>query len=235
MTKRHLKRLTSPKTWPIKRKENKWITRTRPGPHSLKKSIPLKIALREMMGYARTGREAKIILNQGKILVNHMKRNDQKFPVGIMDTIEIPEIKEQYRMIYNDQGKFKFVKINKEEASLKPVRITNKTTLKGKKTQLNFNDGTNMIVDKDSYKVNDTLIIDMNKEEKNKISKHLKFEKGARIYLTDGKHMGNTGIIEEIHTTFQNKSITIKTEKGTYKTQQGYALVIDQSITTGEK
>lgn len=235
MTKRHLKRLTAPKTWPIKRKENKWITRTRPGPHSLETSIPLRIVLREMMGYARTGREAKITLNQGKILVNHAERKDSKFPVGIMDTVEIPDIKEQYRMLYNEQGKFKFVKINHEEAALKPVRITNKTTLKGKKTQLNFNDGTNIIVDKDAYKVNDTLILDMSKEGKHRVAKHLKFEKGAKIYLTDGKHIGNTGTIEEIHTSFQNKSVTIKTEKGTYKTQQGYALVIDQSITTGEK
>lgn len=36
MVRRHLKRIAAPKTWPIKRKEHKWIVRPTPGPHPLK-------------------------------------------------------------------------------------------------------------------------------------------------------------------------------------------------------
>ena len=39
----HLKRIAVPKSWPIKRKENKWIARPMPGPHSLNHSISLNI------------------------------------------------------------------------------------------------------------------------------------------------------------------------------------------------
>jgi len=152
-----------------------------------------------------------------------------------MDVIQVPELKEQYRVVYNPQGKLKLIAISAEEAKLKPCKITNKKTLKGKRTQLNFKDGSNMIVDKDSYKVNDTLILDLTKEKKDGIKKHLKFEKGATVYLTDGKHVGTTGVIEEIKNTYQNQTIIFKTEKETYKTSKDFALVIDESITTGEK
>jgi ribosomal protein S4E len=39
-------------------------------------------------------------------------------------------------------------------------------------------------------------MIDLTKDKKDGI-KHLKFEKGAKIYLTDGKHVGTSGIIED--------------------------------------
>ncbi len=234
MVRRHMKRMAAPKTWPIKRKEHKWVTRPNSGPHQLKKCLPLNLVIKNMLKYAKTSREVKIILNHGKVLVNNVARKDAKFPIGIMDVIQVPELREQYRMIYNKQGKLRLIAIDQEEAKTKPCKITNKKTLSGKKTQLNLNDGSNMIVDKDSYKVNDTLIIDLTKE-KDRIKKHIKFEKGARIYLTDGKHIGATGMIEEIQNMYPNPTIIFKTEKETYKTPREYALVIDDEITTGEK
>lgn len=234
MVRRHLKRLVAPRSWPIKRKEHKWITRPNSGPQPLKKCVTLNLVLKNMLKYAKTTREAKMILNQGKVLVNKAARKDQKFPIGIMDVIEVPEIKQHFRMVYTKQGKFMLTPITKEEASLRPSKIIKKTTLKGGKTQLNLDDGTNMIVDKDHYKVNDTLIVELGKG-KDKIKKHLKFEKGATIYLTDGKHIGSKGTIEGIQRTFQNKTIMLKTEKEVYKTSQDYALVVDEGISTGEK
>ncbi|MEM4245407.1 MAG: 30S ribosomal protein S4e [Candidatus Nanoarchaeia archaeon] len=235
MVKRHLKRLIAPKGWPIKRKEHKWIIRPNPGPHALSKSVPLNLVIKNMLKYAKTTREVKLILNQRKVLINKVARTDQKFPVGIMDIVEIPEINEHYRMVYNKQGKFILIRIDDEEARFKPVKIINKKTLKGKKTQLNLNDGTNMIVDKDVYKVNDTIIMDLTKESKERIKKHLKFEKGAKVYLTDGKHIGKTGYIEEIQNLFQNQMVTFKSYKETYQTSKEYTLVIDDSISVGEK
>jgi small subunit ribosomal protein S4e len=235
MVRRHLKRIAAPKTWSIKRKEHKWIVRPTPGPHPLKKCLPLNLVIKNMLKYAKTTREVKLILNDGKILVNKVARKDQKFPIGIMDVIEAPEIKEHFRMVYSQQGKLKLTPITEEEAKIRPTKIINKTTLKGKKTQLNFNDGTNMIVEKDGYKVNDTLLIDLTKEKKDSIKKHLKMEKGATIYLTDGKHIGTTGTIEDIQKTFQDQTIVFKSGEETYKTSKKFALIIDDSITTGEK
>lgn len=235
MVKRHLKRLAAPKGWPIKRKEYKWIIKPNSGPHPLKKCLPLNIVIKNLLRYAKTTREVKIILNQGRILVNKIARKDQKFPVGIMDVVEAPQLKQHYRMIYNKQGKFRLIPISEDEAKLKPAKIINKKTLKGKKTQLNFKDGTNMVVDKDNYKANDTIIIDMTKEGKERIKKHLKFEKGVTVYLTDGKHIGTRGVIEEIQNMFQNQTITFKVDSDVYQTSKEYTLVIDDSISTGEK
>jgi len=234
MVKRHLKRLAAPKTWPIKRKENKWITKPSSGPHPIKKSLPLNIVIKNLLKYAKTTREVKLILNNGKILINKVARKDQKFPIGAMDVIEAPEVGERYRMAYTKQGLFNLIPISEEEAKLKPAKITNKTTLKGKKIQLNLNDGTNIIVEKDSYKVNDTVIIDMT-SEKEKIKKHLKFEKGATVYLTDGKHIGVRGTVEGIQSTFQDQTITFKVDKEIYKTSKHFAIVVDDSISTGDK
>jgi small subunit ribosomal protein S4e len=235
MVRRHLKRISAPKTWPIKRKEQKWIVRASSGPHQLKRCLPLNIVMKNLLKYTKTTREVKIILNEGKILVNKVARKDQKFPVGVMDVVEAPELGEQYRMAHSKQGKLKLIAISAEEAKLLPLKITNKTTLKGKKIQLNFNDGTNMILEKNGYKVNDTLIIDLTKEKKDRIKKHLKLEKGAMIYLTDGKHIGTIGIVEDIQSTFQNQTIIFKSDKDTYQTSKDYALVLDDSISTGEK
>ncbi len=235
MTKRHLKRIPAPKVWPIKRKEYKWVARPNPGPYSLKKCLPLGMVIKNLLKYAKTSREAKLILNERKVLVNKISRKDLKFPLGVMDVIDAPTLKEHFRVVYNPQGKFKLLAISEEEAKLKPLKITDKKTLKGKKTQLNFNDGTNMIISKDTYKTNDTVIADLTKEKESRVKKHLKFEKGARIYLIDGKHIGSIGILEDVQTTYQNQTITFSIGKESFKTSKDFALVIDESITTSER
>ena len=74
--KDHLKRLASPKSWPIKKKGIKWVKRPFPGPHSFKLGLPITIVLREMLCYAKTLKEVRSILNNKEILVdkiNHIK------------------------------------------------------------------------------------------------------------------------------------------------------------------
>ena len=63
MVKRHLSRLTAPKSWPIKRKSTKWITRPHPGPHTLKNCMSLNIVLKNILKYAKTTKEVKKILD----------------------------------------------------------------------------------------------------------------------------------------------------------------------------
>ncbi|MBU4501796.1 MAG: 30S ribosomal protein S4e, partial [Nanoarchaeota archaeon] len=161
MVKRHLSRLGAPKSWPIQRKGIKWIARPSPGPHTLKNCITLSLAIKNLLKYAKTTKEVKIILNEGKILIDKIVRKDHKFPLGIMDVIDIPSTKENFRVLYTDKGKFRLVKISADEGKLKPTKIVGKTILKGKKIQLNFYDGKNLIVDKEEYKVNDTLILEL--------------------------------------------------------------------------
>ena len=63
----------------------------------------------------------------------------------------------------------------------------------------------------------------------NKIKGHLKFEKGAFIYLIGGKHVGKTGILEEIRsfTGLTKDTVTLKTDKGKITTKKDYAFVTE--------
>ncbi len=220
----HLKSLAAPKTWPIERKKYVFVTKPSPGPHTGEYSMPLVVILRDILKVTHSTRETKKVVAAGKILVNSIPRKEVKYPVGILDTISIPDSSLQYRMLFNPQGQFAFKKITKEQAAVKYVKVRNKTTLKGKCMQLNFLDGTNMLVDKDVYKVGDTLLL-----HDRKIKQHLKFEKGAWIYLIAGKHIGKKGKLEEIHTFkgSQPDRIVLKRGDETIDTLRSYAFVVD--------
>src|SRR6266705_1754094 len=86
---RQLKRKPAPGFWPIKRKERTWAPNTRPGPHSREKSIPLVIVIREILGYARTAKEATRIISTGNVKIDGVVRRDHRFPVGLMDVLQV--------------------------------------------------------------------------------------------------------------------------------------------------
>jgi|TARA_Y100000310_G_scaffold159627_1_gene159237 small subunit ribosomal protein S4e len=227
----HLSRLIAPKSWPIKRKNIKFIVKPSSGPHSLKNCIPLNILLKDSFNYANTTREVRKILNNKDILIDKFLRKDHRFPVGIMDVIDVPKTNESYRIFINKKGKFAFIKIDKENSNIKPSKIIGKTILKKKKVQLNLYDGKNILVDKDNYKVGDSLLLDLTKK---KIKSHLKFEKDAVIYLTEGKYKGSIGKLEKIDEKLTKPMITIKTKDGSFETNKKYAFVIGDNILKDE-
>lgn len=191
--KRHLKRLAAPKSWLIKRRGLTFVTKPNPGPHSLKLALPLEIVIRDILGVAKNSREVKKILYDDEVLVDGIRRKELKFPVGIMDVIEIKKINECFRVVL-DKGKINLIPINEKEAGFKPCRIIGKNLVRGK-TQLNLYDGKNIFVENDEYKVGDTVIVGLPKQE---IKEHIKLEKGCFIYLVGGKHIGDVGKIEDI-------------------------------------
>lgn len=229
MAKRHLFSLNAPKNWPIERKKYTWITRPSPGPHKLEKCLPLNLLIKHLLKYSRTARETRTILNSGEILVDNKIRKDQKFPIGIMDTIHVKKTKENFRLIVNQDNKYELKKITEAESKLKPCRIINKKTLKKGKVQLNLFDGRNILVDKDIYKVGDTVIFDL---EKNKIVDHLKLDKGAMVYILDGKYIGHIGKVNDIvnETGFKANKILFSVNKEKYETLKDYAFVIPEEL-----
>ncbi len=229
MAKKHLFSLNAPANWPIERKKNVWVARPNPGPHSLNKCIPLSILIKNLLGYGRTLREIKTILNSGEILIDSRIRKDYKFPVGLMDGIKIKKTKENFRVIINKNNKYELKKINDEELKLKPCKIIGKKTLKKGKIQLNLYGGRNIIVDKDSYCVGDTLLIDT---EKNNINDHLKLAEGSTVYIDDGKYIGTIGKVNSIiieKGLAKNKIVIIK-DKEKIHTLKDYAFVIPEDM-----
>jgi small subunit ribosomal protein S4e len=224
----HLKRLNVPKTWPIPRKGMKFAVTPNPGPHAKMDCVPLRIILRDMTGLADTAREAKAILNQGMILVDKKPRKAGRFPVGLMDVIEMPEAKQHFRMVTGKSG-LGLEKIAESESSWKLCKITGKTTLKGGVQQLNLHDGRSLRVKKDSYKVGDTVMITLPDQ---KILRHLKLERGAECLVIDGRNIGSWGKIKEIDAKehmLEKPTITLDTGKREIKTLKDYIFVAERN------
>lgn len=222
MAKKHLKRLAAPKTWQVKRKGLKFITKPVPGPHSLATGMPLSTLLKEILSYANTSKEVKKILNTNNVKIDGRIRKDFRFPVGVFDIIEFTSINENFRVILNKKGKIDLIKIKKEEALLKPCKIIGKTMARGK-LQVNLFDGRNIFVNAGKYKVGDTVLLSLPDQ---KIIKHLEFGKNSTIFLTGGEHIGELGNVEDI---IKDKVI-YKSQKGELiETSKKYAYVVGDS------
>lgn len=224
MVKKHILSINAPASWPVKRKEEMFLLRPLPG-KNFQGAMPLGIILKNMLKFAETTKEAKKLLNEGKVLINKKKVTEIKAPLGLMDVLELPELKTAYRMLLNSRGKLTLHKISEDEAALKPCKIKNKTSLKNGKQQINLDDGTNLLSDKKEYKVGDTLMIEM---PAMKASSHLKLEKGALVYITAGTNVGKAGTFESLKSFKggQPDNIVVKTKEGTIETRKEYALVI---------
>jgi small subunit ribosomal protein S4e len=215
-----MKRIAAPNTWLIGRKESKFITRSRPGPHQLRYSMPLSIVMRELIKVSRSAKEAKQIIKIKDVFVDKRRRTDEKYPVGIMDIIEFPQLEEHYRILLDRKGRLNAVKAGPKEAGTKLARIESKTRIKGGKTQLNMSDGRNIIVDKDEYSTGDTLQLSLPDQ---KILSHIKFEKGMLILLVGGKHSGMIATMEDLN---QNKIILKASKNQKLETLKKHAFVI---------
>ncbi|MBI2654671.1 30S ribosomal protein S4e [Candidatus Woesearchaeota archaeon] len=222
MGKDHLKRLAAPKTWNVRRKGIKFVTKPTPGSHSLDKSVAFSVLIKEVLSYAVTTREVKKLLQSNEIKVDGKARKNSKLPVGLFDTIEFTSTGEHFRVILNKKGKIDVIRIKKEESSLKPCKIVGKTIVNGK-LQVNLYDGKNIFVDKNNYRVGDTIVLSLPEQE---INKHLKLDKKSVIFLTGGKHMGEVGNVEDI---IENKIIYKDSKGDLVETSKKYAFVIGDS------
>ena len=184
---RHLTRLAAPRTWPVKRKVTKWIARPMPGAHNINKALPLVVVIRDILKLTSNRKELQSLLNSKSILVNNKPVRDVRFATGLFDVIALPKLKVQYRIVLNTQGKLTIIKIADNEANTLLLRVDNKCSISKKKTQLNLNNGWNLLVEKDEYHTNDVLVYDTKSK---KIQSKLRVEKGASVYLIGGKHAG---------------------------------------------
>lgn len=204
--RKHLKREEAPRSWLIHPKELQWAVKPSPGPHPQRECLPLSRLLREVLGYAKSLRESKIILAQNRVIVDGRLRRDHKYPAGLMDVVELPDANLTYRILPTVGKGLTALRIPKEEAKAKLCRIESKTTLRKGQVQLNFHDGRNVIVPvqdarnpkEDTYRARDTLRIGIPAQ---KILGHLKFAEGAYAIVTSGRNLGRHGRIMKIESS----------------------------------
>jgi small subunit ribosomal protein S4e len=194
---KHLKREMSPKFWPIHRKEKVWAVRSSPGAHGARVSMPLLITVRDFLGLAETAKEAKMIIKQGKVLVDGKIRRDDRFPIGLMDVVELPDADQRYRVLPEHGGRFILHPISGGEVGFKLCRIVNKTTVRNSTIQLNFHDGRNVLLKEggEAYDVNDIVKLTIPDQE---IADHIAFKPGVRVIITGGRSQGQYGILMDL-------------------------------------
>ena len=232
-----LKRKPAPKFWPIHRKEFAWVVKPADGPHSLWGCVPLAVVIRDELGFAKTRKEAKTIVSQGKVHVNGEIRKKDDFPVGLMDVISIPEIAKSYRVLPSYRGLI-LNEIGNEESKFRISRIEDKTVVGSGNIQLHLHDGSNIVIkiadpknpQEDVYETLDTLRISLPEGE---IIEHTKMKEKDYAIITGGKNIGKHGRITEIEKTEakkrRNALVTIQDNEG-----KRYQTILDFVFAIGE-
>ena len=139
-----------------------------------------------------------------------------------MDAMSIPLTKEYYRVIISKTQKLQIIPISAEESKIKVAKINGKTLMRKGNMHINLFDGRNITVKEGKFKVGDSVLITLPKQE---IKELFELKKGSCAFLTGGKHVGEYGIIEHISTEKQGL-ITIKTKEGTFDTSKQFVFVI---------
>ncbi|MEF8878912.1 MAG: 30S ribosomal protein S4e [Candidatus Thermoplasmatota archaeon] len=224
---KHLKRLTTPRTWKVSRKEEEWAIKPTAGPHHQAKAVPLGLILRDYLELSDTKRESKRIISSGGIKVDGNIQRDYRFSCGFMDVISIPKMEKHFRILFDRKSHLVLVPIETKNASWKLCQIKNKMNLKNAKIQLNLHDGKNITAEKDEYNIGDVIQLSI----KNcKIKKTFRFNKGTVSMITGGKHIGEIGEIKRIETVSSSKSnlVYIKSEKE-FSTLKDYVFPIGKT------
>ncbi|BDC19341.1 30S ribosomal protein S4e [Acidianus sp. HS-5] len=228
----HVTRFEAPWFLRINKKEYKWTVRVNPGPHSLLKSVPLSLILRDYLNVAATLSEAKKVISEGKVYVDGIVRKDYRFPVGLMDIISVPSAGLYYVMLPDNSRYISPKQISETESKYKLIRVINKTIVKGGKLQLNLEDGRNILVNKEDsskYPTLSTLKIEI--PSQNIISVYPLVENMFGIII-GGKNTGLYGKIVKIQKA-QYKSrkysiVTIQKGNESYETNLLNTMVIGE-------
>jgi len=204
---KHLKRLVAPKSWILNKMGGTWAPRPSTGPHKLRESLPLTIALRNRLKYALTRREVMMIVMRRLVEVDGKVRTDFNYPAGLMDVVKLAKVNETFRVLYDVKGRYILHELkDPKEAATKLCRVNNvskasKATMGHNPFQpgqpgaipfLSTHDGRTIRYPDPLIKKNDTVQVDL---KTGKITAFLKFEVGNLAMVTKGANIGRVGVI----------------------------------------
>lgn len=223
-----LKRGAAPRTWTIPRKGTKWVKRPGPGPHAQEQSVPIQIVLRDLLGIARSTREARILARQGSVRVDGKVVRDLDRGLGLMDSLTLAApLDAHYRMVKNTRGKLVLVRIPPPEAGLKLGRVRSKHAVRSGKVEVTLHDGRNLLVAASSpYRVGDSLKIEVPAQ---KVVDHLKLAPGALAFVAGGSHVGQLARVERVEVRNSSQPNLVHFAEG-FSTSKEYVFVVGQKI-----
>jgi len=202
-----MKRLVAPKSWVLNKMGGSWAPRPSTGPHKMRESLPLTIALRNRLKYALTRREVMMIVMRRLVEVDGKVRSDASYPSGLMDVVRLAKVNEVFRVLYDVKGRFVLHELkDAKEAGMKLCRVTkvsksNKATIGHNPFQagqpgvipfITTHDGRTIRYPDPLIKKGDTVQIDL---KTGKITGHLKSDVGNLAMVTKGANIGRVGVI----------------------------------------
>lgn len=190
-----LKRSMAPDFWGLAKKQKRFVTRTRSGPHNMKSSIPLTVLLRDILHVTKTYHESKSVINEGSIHVDGKVRRDTHFPVGLMDVIEISKINQIYRLVPSNNLLSPLL-ISPKEKNMKLCKVVGKKSLNQNTYQYSLHDGRNLSLSAETdISVGSTLKLEIPSQ---KVLKVLELKKDNLVALIGGQNKGNFGKVINI-------------------------------------
>jgi small subunit ribosomal protein S4e len=200
--------------------------------------ITLTLGLRDLLGVAKTAKEAKTIISQGKVYVDGKIRRDESYPAGLMDIVTLPDSNRSYRVLPSPKGLI-LHPIEKEEAGFKLCRIEDKSTVKNGHIQLDLHDGSNILVrvadpkkpTEDTYHVLDTVKVGLKERD---IQSYIKLAKDVPVVLVGGKNVGKHGKIVEIEESKGQKRrellVTVEDKNGNrFQTTMNFVFAVGEA------
>ena len=146
----HQTRKASSIKLPIPRKGTKYVARAS---SDLKNSVPLVIAVRDILKLAKTAREVKKMINAGLLKINGRKATHLNEAIKLFNILEADKT---YRLTLLPTKKFNFEE-TKEKNKL--CKVIGKTLQRKGKIQLNLHDGSN-VISSQNIAIGDSLVID---------------------------------------------------------------------------
>lgn len=208
--KTHLKRIAAPKTWPIERKKTTFIARPKPSGQPMEHTLPVIVVMRDLLHVVENRTQAKRIMHALTVAVNGKRIYKTSAGIGFMDLLTIGD--KHYRITISEKNRLAALPVKKGQ-EFTVQRIRGKTSVRGGKTQLNCQSGFNIIVEKDTYSVGDSIVV-----KGGKVQEHLPLQKKATVFVTGGSHIGTVGNVTDI----DGQIVTV----GEFQTLKGYAYVI---------
>lgn len=191
--KHHLKRVCAPKSWMLDKLSGVFAPRPSTGPHKMRECLPLMVFLRNRLKYALTYVECKKIVKQRLIKIDGKIRSDHKYPVGFMDLVTIEKTGENFRMVYDNKGRFVVHRVDNDEAKFKLCKV--KHVMVGPKgiPFIVTYDGRTIRYPDPMIKRNDTIVYNI---ATGKIQDYVKFEQNNLCMITGGRNIGRVGVIQ---------------------------------------
>lgn len=182
---------------PIERKGNKYVVRAS---SHVNDSVPVLIAIRDMLKIARDAREVKEMIKAKSLKVNGKIVLDYHQSIKLFNLLEADK---KYELSLLPTKRF-FFKEHKGNERL--CKVMSRKLLSGNKIQLNLHDGTN-VMSSQKIAVGDSVYVDSS----TKITKHITLEKGKSVFIFLGKYAGLEGKIESI----DGKKVNVKLKEKT--------------------